>query len=93
MSKFNLIEKLLKKSENPYSRWLLEKALNRGIPFNLPHRFSFLKVTDNETQIKLPFIRKNMNHLRGFHSCAMATLGEYPAGLLILKKLLLFFEI
>ena len=64
----------------------LETMFNNGIPFNTPHKFKFTQITNQKTLITLPFIRKNKNHLGGIHACAVATLGEYPAGLSIIKR-------
>lgn len=81
-----IIDKLLKNSENSLSLLAIEKFFNRGIPFNTPHDFKFLEISDKRTRLKLPFKKLNKNHLGGMHACAIATLGEYPAGLTLIKR-------
>ncbi len=66
---------------------LISQILAQVIPFNSPHGFRFLEISDQKIKIRLPFIRKNKNHLGGIHACAIATLGEYCAGILLLKNL------
>ncbi len=58
----------------------------QAIPFNIPHGFSFQKISAEEIKMKMDYIRKNKNHLGGMHACAIATLGEYCAGVLLLKN-------
>ena len=81
-----LIDKLFLSSGNPLSLAALQKLFNTNIPFNLPHKFKFIELSDTKTRLKLPLIWKNKNHLGGIHACAIATLGEYPAGLTLIKK-------
>ena len=82
---FKLIDKLFLSSENSLTLKTLEKLFNVSIPFNGPHKFKFIELSQNRSRIKLPLIRKNKNHLGGMHACAIATLGEYPAGLALIK--------
>jgi hypothetical protein len=35
----------------------------------------------------LPFRRKNLNHLKGIHACALATLAEYSSGISLLTTI------
>jgi acyl-coenzyme A thioesterase PaaI-like protein len=81
-----LIDKLITNSTNKAALTVIEKMFNNGIPFNLPHKFKFMELTDKRVQVKLPFIKKNKNHLGGIHACATATLGEYAAGLSLIKS-------
>ncbi|HRH65523.1 MAG TPA: DUF4442 domain-containing protein, partial [Bacteroidia bacterium] len=62
-------------------RTLLNFVLARAIPFNAPHGFRVQDVFDDGIKIKLPYKRKNLNHLNGIHACALATLSEYTAGI------------
>lgn len=80
-----LIDKLIKNSTNKAALAVIEKMFNNGIPFNLPHKFKFIELSDKKVQVRLPFIKKNKNHLGGIHACATATLGEYTAGLSLIK--------
>ncbi|HLW58154.1 MAG TPA: DUF4442 domain-containing protein [Bacteriovoracaceae bacterium] len=63
----------------------LNKILTLGIPFNAPHGFKIKRIDDECVQIDLPHKKLNQNHLGGVHACAIATLGEFCAGLSILK--------
>jgi len=67
--------------------WVLNKGLNYTIPFNKPHGFKITSVEDDSIKTKLPFKRRNLNHIKGIHACAMATISEYTTGLMILYKL------
>ena len=80
------LEALLAKSESPISLKATEKLLSFGIPFNAPHGFKLRKLTSDQAQISVPFKRANKNHLGTVHACAIATLGEFPAGLLLIKR-------
>ena len=80
------IDKMLLQSEKNYALKIIEKFFNIGIPFNQSHNFQYIELTDNKTLVKLPFIKANKNHLGGIHACAIATLGEYSAGLTLVKK-------
>jgi acyl-coenzyme A thioesterase PaaI-like protein len=67
--------------------WLLNMGLSKMIPFNKPHGFKILEIGDYEIKILLPYKRKNLNHIRGLHACALATVSEYTTGLLLISKL------
>ncbi|WP_276366449.1 DUF4442 domain-containing protein [Chryseolinea sp. H1M3-3] len=69
------------------SLWLLNLGLHRMIPFNKPHGFELLEIGDYDIKILLPYKRKNLNHIRGLHACALATISEYATGLLLISKL------
>ncbi len=83
---FPQIEKLLF-NESKLNLFLLNNIFKIAVPFNQPHKFSFVKITKNEIQISLPYIRANKNHVGGIHACALATLGEFCAGMLISRNL------
>lgn len=82
---FELAQELLK---NPKGKnlFLLEKFFNLAISFNTPHGFKFKKISDTEVRVLLPHKFLNLNHLNGLHACALATVGEYAAGLLVAKN-------
>lgn len=65
----------------------LNFVLNRGIPFNGPHRFKIVKLGPSEAKVFVPFIRKNKNHIKGMHACCLATAAEYTSGLVLLNAL------
>jgi acyl-coenzyme A thioesterase PaaI-like protein len=82
---YKLIDKLM---ENPTKVNLiaLNKVLTVGIPFNAPHGFTIRQITSDQVRISLPNRKLNHNHIGGIHACAMATVGEYCAGLSLLSS-------
>lgn len=82
---FKIIDKLLA-NPTPMNLMALDKVLRFGIPFNAPHGFKIKKLGDDEVSISLPNMKLNHNHLGGVHACAMATVGEYAAGMSLLKS-------
>lgn len=66
---------------------MLNFALSRLIPFNRPHTFRVLEISENAIKVSLPYKRVNLNHLRGLHACALATVSEFSTGLLLLNEL------
>ncbi len=80
-----LLTLLEKARHSSFSRSLLSFALARAIPFNAPHGFKILEVYEDGIKILLPYKRKNLNHLRGIHACALATLSEFTAGITLAK--------
>lgn len=81
---------LLTNSHKSWCLYLLEKTMNNKIPFNLSHKFKFLEMSENRTQLLAPYIKSNKNHLGGIHACTVATVGEYTAGLTLIKNFDLF---
>lgn len=77
-----LLERARKSS---FQRRILDFALARAIPFNSPHGFRILEVFEDGIKILLPYKRKNLNHLKGIHACALATLSEFAAGITLAK--------
>jgi len=82
-----LIQLIKKAQKSDFRLWLLNRALSYGIPFNSPHGFKILKINENEIEISLPYKKRNLNHIKGIHACALATLSEYAAGLLLTYRL------
>ena len=82
---YKLIDKLL---ENPtkVNLMALDKLLTVGIPFNAPHGFKIKSLNQDAVIIALPNRKLNHNHIGGIHACAMATVGEYCAGLSLLSS-------
>lgn len=64
----------------------LDKLLRFGIPFNAPHGFKIKSLSRDGVLITLPNRKLNHNHLGGVHACAMATVGEYCAGMSLLTS-------
>ncbi len=88
MNGFALLPKLTVRAKG--SRlwlWLLNVLLCRIIPFNCPHGFKILELGDEFLRTTAPYRRKNHNHLRGIHACAIATIAEFSGGFLLLSRL------
>ncbi len=76
------------KAENSsFYRWLLSLLLNRLIPFNHPHRFRIKSLSPHHLEVFLPYHKRNLNHLKGLHACALATLCEISSGLSLILKM------
>ena len=65
--------------------WLLNRLMSHIVPFNRPHGFRVIKVTDDSVQTSAPYHKKNFNHVKGIHACALATVGELSAGLALMS--------
>ena len=66
---------------------LLNFGLARMVPFNKPHGFRIIELSDDLVKVKIPYKRINFNHIKGIHACALATASEYSTGLVLLNKL------
>lgn len=83
-----LSNSLLEKARHSkFYLWVLNTGLSRMIPFNKPHGFKVLEIGDYHLKTRLPYRKNNLNHIRGLHACALATLSEYTSGLLLISKL------
>ncbi len=88
MNGLQLLPKLIRNGrKSKLWLWLLNIALSYIIPFNRPHGFRIEKIGDEFARVVAPYRRRNHNHLRGIHACAIATIGEFSAGLLLLSQL------
>jgi len=82
------LNKLVEKAKtSTFYKGVLNFALNRMIPFNKPHGFKVVEIRDFSIRIFIPYKRKNFNHIRGIHACAMATVSEFTTGFLLISKL------
>ena len=66
---------------------LLNWSLNSMIPFNKPHGFRIISIGDYHLKTFIPYKRNNLNHIRGLHACALATISEFTTGFLLVSKL------
>jgi hypothetical protein len=66
---------------------ILNWSLNRMIPFNKPHGFKVVSLTDYSLKTIIPYRKSNFNHIRGLHACALATISEFTTGFLLVSKL------
>lgn len=84
MKKLNwLIEKAERSS---FYLWILNFASGYFVPFNKPHHFRISKISKNAIEVVLPYRKSNLNHIKGIHACALATLCEYSTGLILLSS-------
>src|SRR5262245_3663013 len=80
--------KIIEKAKrSAFWRWVLTQSLYRMVPFNSPHRFAVVEIGDDRIKTRIPYIRKNLNHIRGLHACALATISEFATGFLLLARL------
>ncbi len=70
---------------SPLKLRIFNPILRRIIPFNLPHMISLVSIDQEKAIASLPNKRVNHNHLGGIHACAIATLGEFCAGMILIK--------
>ena len=64
--------------------WLLNRVMSHAVPFNKPHGFSVIDITSHHVTTFAPYRKKNFNHVRGTHACAIATVGELAAGIMLM---------
>ena len=67
--------------------WLLNRVFERMVPFNLSHRFRIVEIGAQHVKTYLPYRRSNLNHVKGLHACALATLTELTSGFLLAARL------
>ena len=65
--------------------WRFSRIMQELIPFNRPHRISVVEISPAGCTVDLPHRRRNLNHLGTMHACALATAGEYVAGLNVIE--------
>lgn len=81
-------QKLVSQAKNStFYKWVLNQGLLFKIPFNRPHGLKITRISEEGMEVMLPYKRKNFNHIKGMHACALATTSEYIAGLVLLRKL------
>ncbi len=82
-----LVEITEKAKRSSFYLWMLNFFFERMVPFNLPHKFRVAYVGDNDVKTLLPYRRRNLNHVKGLHACALATLTEMTSGFMLAVKL------
>ncbi len=65
--------------------WVLNNMLWWAIPFNKPHKLKIISISNENVVINMPYIRKNLNHIKGLHACGLATLCEYACGMQLIN--------
>lgn len=83
----NLEQELEKASRSKWRLWLLNRIMWNIVPFNKPHKLQITGITNDSITISLPYGKKNFNHIKGIHACALATLSEYITGISLLRAL------
>ena len=78
---------LLRAKHSSFYRGILNWSLGRLIPFNKPHDFKVVEIDDYRIKTMIPYKRKNFNHIRGLHACALATISEFTTGFLLINRL------
>jgi acyl-coenzyme A thioesterase PaaI-like protein len=76
-----------KAKQSKFLLFLLNYVLWNAIPFNKPHRLKIAPVHEGGVSVRLPYKRKNLNHLKGIHACALATTAEYTSGISLLTTI------
>jgi acyl-coenzyme A thioesterase PaaI-like protein len=80
--------KLIEKAKtSSFYLWLLNWSFDRMIPFNRPHGFKITEIGSHHVKTRLPYKTKNLNHLKGLHACALATLTEITGGFIFVTQL------
>ncbi len=83
----NLPELARKAANSKTYRFLFNQLLKAKIPFNRPHHLQVSEITQEYLCVELPYRRRNFNHIKGIHACALATLCEFTSGLLLSTRL------
>lgn len=83
----NLVEITGKAKTSSFYLWVLNFFFERMVPFNFSHKFRITSITDNTVTSLLPYRKRNLNHVKGLHACALATLTEMTSGFLLAVKL------
>ncbi len=74
----------INKVPNQLARHLMvDKIMERVVPFNRGMGFKVKELSQDLVKVVSPNKKRRQNHLGGAHACALALLGEYPAGLLL----------
>lgn len=84
--KFNVFKAVEKIPSEKVRFKLLDHILEWTIPFNRHLGLKIISLSENEVRITSPQRFRRKNHVGGAHACALALLGEYPAGLLIAQN-------
>ena len=76
-----------KAKHSSFYRKILNWSLDSMIPFNKPHGFRIVEIGDHHLKTLIPYKKRNFNHIRGLHACALATISEFTTGFLLITKL------
>lgn len=82
------VKKLINNAKkSKFDLWILNFLFLRGIPFNAPHKVKVVSITDDTVKARFPYIRKNLNHVKGLHACGLAALSEFTAGTTLMSRI------
>jgi acyl-coenzyme A thioesterase PaaI-like protein len=73
--------------KSKFGLFKLNLALGYMIPFNRLHGIKIAELSDDFVRTKIPYKRRNFNHIKGIHACGLATAAEFASGFLLLTKL------
>lgn len=85
MNKLNWL--IAKAQDSSFYLYLLNFFAARFVPFNKPHSFAIKGIKGRFIHIELPYKKANLNHIKGIHACALATLSEYCTGFVLLSSI------
>ncbi len=83
----NLIKIIKKARRSPVYLKILNIGLNQTIPFNKPHGIKVLEIGDHHIKTFIPYKKRNFNHIKGVHACALATLSEFTTGFMLISRI------
>ncbi len=82
------VDKIIEKAKHSsFWLWVLNFSHPFQVPFNRPHGFEIVSFSEQHLKVRLPYRRSNMNHIRGLHACALATVSEFATGFMLLSRL------
>jgi len=83
----NLEKHIASARASKFGMFKLNLGLGFIIPFNKPHRIKIVEIQDDFVKTRIPYRRKNFNHIKGVHACGLATAAEFASGFFLLSKL------
>lgn len=83
----NFIKIIKKARRSPVYLKVLNIGLNHSIPFNKPHGIKILEIGDHHIRTFIPYKKRNFNHIKGVHACALATLSEFTTGFMLISRI------
>ncbi len=84
--RINIFKKLEKIKNKKIRYKVLDKVMSTFIPFNRGLGYKITELSKKQVTVISPDKTRRQNHLKGAHACALALLGEYPAGLLLAQS-------
>lgn len=66
--------------------WLLNRVMAKVIPFNARHGFKLIAIDKDSITSQAKYQKRNFNHIKGIHACGIATIGEFSAGMMLIRS-------